>query len=253
MSVDLKIIEGVAYLTFDRPEAVNAISEAMFGQLADRLVELTANPDVRATVLRGAGGNFSSGADIKEPIPPVEKQLAEPVERHPTALIYRMPRPTLAAIRGYCLGGALELALAADIRIAAEDAVFGFAEIHWALTTGWGGATLLQELVGKGPALRLLLLGEKFDAAEALRLGLVTEVVPARTFDEHTAAVANALAACPGVPSREFRRLLSDPCFEERLQQEREMFAEVSQSPEALELLATFGRAASTIDTGTSP
>ncbi len=65
MSVDLKIIEGVAYLTFDRPEAVNAISGVMFGQLADRLVELTANPDVRATVLRGAGGNFSSGADIK--------------------------------------------------------------------------------------------------------------------------------------------------------------------------------------------
>ena len=115
MSVDLEIIEGVAYLTFDRPEAVNAISEAMFGQLTDRLEELTANPEVRATVLRGAGGNFSSGADIKEPIPSVERQLAEPVERHPTALIYRMPRPTLAAIRGYCLGGALELALAADI------------------------------------------------------------------------------------------------------------------------------------------
>lgn len=253
MSVDLKIIEGVAYLTFDRPEAVNAISEAMFEQLAARLMELTANPDVRATVLRGAGGNFSSGADIKEPIPPVEKQLAEPVERHPTTLIYRMPRPTIAAIRGYCLGGALELALAADIRIAAEDAVFGFAEIHWALTTGWGGTTLLRELIGKGPALQLLLLGEKFGATEALRLGLVNEVVPAETFEERTATLANALAARPGVPAREFRRLLSDPRFEERLQQEREMFAEVSQSPEALELLATFGRAAPTANTESSP
>ncbi|MGB3900652.1 MAG: enoyl-CoA hydratase/isomerase family protein [Mesorhizobium sp.] len=253
MSVDLKIIEGVAYLTFDRLESVNAISEAMFGQLADRLAELAANPNVRATVLRGAGANFSSGADIKEPIPSVERQLAEPVERHPTALIYRMPRPTLAAIRGYCLGGALELALAADIRIAAEDAVFGFAEIHWALTTGWGGATLLQELIGKGPALQLLLLGEKFGAAEALRLGLVNEVVPAQAFEERTAAIANALATRPDVPVREFRRLLSNPRFEELLQREREMFAEVSQSPQALELLATFGRAASTTDTGTSP
>lgn len=253
MSLKLEIVEGVATITFDRPEVVNAISDEMFRRLAVRLLELAASPDVKATVLRGAGANFSSGADIREPIPPVERQLAEPAERHPAALIYRMPRPTMAAIRGYCLGGALELALAADLRIAAEDAVFGFAEIHWALTTGWGGATLLQELVGRGAALQLLLVGEKFDAAQALRLGIVNEVVPVEKFEERTTALSKALAACPEVPSREFRRLLSNPRFEELLQREREMFAAVSQTQEALELLATFGRAAGTTDAEPSP
>lgn len=244
MSLDLQIVEGVATITFDRPEAVNAITDEMFTALGARLTELAADTTVKSVVLRGAGVNFSSGADIKEPIPPVDRQLAEPVERHPTALIYRMPRPTMAAIRGYCLGGALELALATDIRIAADDAVLGFAEIHWALTTGWGGAVLLQELVGRSRALQLLLIGEKFDAAEALRLGIVNEVVPVEKFESRVQALSASLAACPRAPAREFRRLLSNPRFEDLLQQEREAFATVSQTSEALELLAKFGRSA---------
>lgn len=236
------VVDGVATLAFDRPEALNAIDAGSFATLGDVLAALSADEEVRVVVLRGAGTNFSSGADIKEPIPPPETLLAEPVETHPTTLLYRMPKPTVAAIRGYCLGGGLELALAADIRLAAEDAVFGFAEIDWCLTTGWGGGVLLQRIVGRSAALELLLTGRRFGAEEARRLGLVREVVPVDLFDERLKALGARLADAPPEAVQAFKGLLSEPSFEAGLRREIETFAAISQSREARRRLAAFGR-----------
>jgi enoyl-CoA hydratase/carnithine racemase len=238
------VVDGVATLAFDRPEALNAIDARSFATLGEVLAALTVDDEVRVIVLRGAGPNFSAGADIKEPIPPPETLLAEPVESHPTALLYRMPKPTVAAIRGYCLGGGLELALAADIRLAAEDATFGFAEIDWCLTTGWGGGVLLERLVGRSAALELLLTGRRFGAAEALRLGLVSEVVPVDAFDQRLKALGARLADAPPEAVQAFKELLSEPTFEAGLRREIETFAAISQSREARRRLAAFGRGA---------
>lgn len=227
---------------FDRPKAINAISLRMFAELAELLTQAAADDAVRCVVLRGAGANFSSGADIKEPIPSAAALLADPIERHPTYLLRTMPKPTLAAISGYCLGGALELALAADIRLAATDAIFGFAEIDWALTTGWGGATLLEALVGRGQALRLLLTGRRIAADEALSLRVVEEVVDTTTFEERVGELATHLADAPRDAVAGFRALMDNTAFTVRLQRERETFAHVAHTPQAEALLAEFGR-----------
>lgn len=242
MGLTYSVAEAVATITFDRPEAVNAISLEMFSQLGAVLAVAAADPAVRCVVLRGAGGNFSSGADIKEPIPPADELLAEPVDRHPTYLLRQMEKPTVSAIRGYCLGGALELALATDIRIAARSSTLGFAEIEWALTTGWGGAVLLDELIGRGQALRLLLTAARIDATEAHRLGLIEELVEDDDFEKRVQDIAADLAGRPVQAVKGFKRLLAPSDFAERLQEERRAFAAVAGTPEAQALLKTFGR-----------
>lgn len=233
---------GVAVLAFDRPAALNAIDAATFADLGRLLAAFAGDRGVRAVVLRGRSAVFSAGADIKEPVPSAQELLSAPVAGHPARLLYRMPQPTLAAIRSYCLGGGLELALAADLRIAAEDAVFGFAEVDWGLTTGWGGAVLLERLVGRGRALDLVLTGRRFGAEEALRLGLVGEVVPTESFEARVAEAAASLAAKPAGAVAAFKQILSDPAFEAGLAREIEAFAEVAHSEEAVRLLEAFGR-----------
>jgi enoyl-CoA hydratase len=171
---------GVGVLRLDRPHRLNALDDATLLELIDQLEEWEWDGGVGAVLLTSEGRAFSAGSDIKEMAGYDERQLA----RHQALgarLCGRMTSsrlPIVAAIRGYALGGGLEVALAADLRIAAESAVLGTPEVELNAIPSWGGTQRLPALVGLGRAVQLVLTGEKIDAPTALAWGLVNEVVP---------------------------------------------------------------------------
>lgn len=185
--------EGVATVTLDRPDVHNAMNEAMRRELTACFTGLADDETVRAIVVTGAGARaFSAGADIREFVgaqPPTRYREARKRVDFRGAMD-RCPQPIIAAIRGYALGGGLELALACDLRIAGEDALLGLTEIDLAIIPGGGGTQRLPRLIGRGKALEMILTGARLPAAEALRIGLVERVVPA----EATLASAMELA-----------------------------------------------------------
>jgi enoyl-CoA hydratase/carnithine racemase len=197
-AVDVAREGEVALLHLNRPEKLNAISSEVERLLHDAL----ASDIVRtsgAVIVTGEGRAFSAGADISE----FEGRSPEDVLRyyHDTGGVYEelasLPQPTIAAIHGYCLGGALELALALDFRIADEKAVFGFPEVSLGILASSGGLHRVTRLLGPARAKELFLLAERFGADEARQAGVVTEVVPEGTAVERALEVAARLAALP--------------------------------------------------------
>lgn len=194
------IRNGVAWLTLNRPDALNAINEAMRAALPRTLSEVDAREDVRCIVVSGAGPRaFCVGADIKEfgrsDAPTAWRQTK--VHHHWIAAFDRVVKPTIAAIHGHCLGGGLEIALACDIRIATADACFGLPETGHGIIPGAGGTQRITRVLGMGVALDLILTGEPIDAARAQALGLVSRVVPADDLEPSVRAVAGRIAARP--------------------------------------------------------
>jgi enoyl-CoA hydratase len=192
------VAEGVAIITLDRPDVLNAMNDPMRTELTRCFTELADAEDVRVIVVTGAGERaFSAGADIREF---VEPRVPVRFREHRKRLDFRQamdrcPQPIVAAIRGFALGGGLELALACDIRIAGEDAQLGLTEINLAIIPGGGGTQRLPRLVGRGKALEMILTGARLGAAEALRLGLVERVVPPPDVVPTAMELARSLAA----------------------------------------------------------
>ena len=189
---------GVATITLDRPDVLNAMNETMRRELTQVFTGLATDDAVRVIVVTGGGERaFSAGADIREfvepPVPVVFREQRKRVDFRQA--MDRCPQPILAAIRGYALGGGLELALACDIRIAGDDAQLGLTEINLAIIPGGGGTQRLARLVGRGKALEMILTGARLRADEALRIGLVERVVPAAEVVAHAAELARSLAA----------------------------------------------------------
>ncbi len=173
--------DGVATITLDRPDVLNAMNNPMRAQLLEIFARLRTDPTVKAVVVAGAGERaFCAGADIREFLePPTPTHFREARKLLDfRADMERCPQAIIAAIRGFALGGGLEFALACDIRIAAEDAQLGLTEINLAIIPGGGGTQRLPRLVGRGKALEMILTGMRVSAAEALRIGLVERVVP---------------------------------------------------------------------------
>jgi enoyl-CoA hydratase len=183
--------EKLGIITLNRPEVRNAINPAMREDLSRCFLELEADTDVRAILITGGPKVFAAGADIAAM---VEKTAVEQFSRASLwDLTFRMEqsrKPIIAAIAGFCLGGGCELAMACDVRIAAESAKFGQAEINIGIIPGGGGTVRLTRLVGLGKAMELVLTGRMISAAEALRINLVNEVVP----DEQLMAEAKKMA-----------------------------------------------------------
>jgi enoyl-CoA hydratase len=194
-----EVADGVAEIVLDRPDVLNAMNEPMRRELTQCFTALAAAADdVRVVVVTGTGERaFSAGADIGEFVePPVPVRFREQRRRVDfRAAMDRCPQPIIAAIRGYALGGGLELALACDIRIAASDAQLGLTEINLAIIPGGGGTQRLPRLVGRGKALELVLTGARVDAAEALRIGLVERVVAPAQVLPAARELARTLAA----------------------------------------------------------
>jgi enoyl-CoA hydratase len=196
-AIRYEVEDGVAMVTLDRPEVHNAMNTPMRRELVDCFTRLVDDDDVRVVVVTGAGERaFSAGADIREfvePEGPVRyRQTRRRLEFR--QILDRCPQPIIAAIRGYALGGGLELALACDIRIAGDDATLGLTEVDLAIIPGGGGTQRLPRLVGRGKALELILSGARIGAGEALRLGIVERVVPAAEVVRHTRDFARTLA-----------------------------------------------------------
>jgi enoyl-CoA hydratase len=173
--------DTVATVTVDRPEAMNALDQPTLTELRDRLATLVADSDVHVVVLTGAGDRaFIAGADIKAMAEmDVQQAQAWGALGHETAsLLETMPKPTIAAVNGFALGGGCELALACDVRYASATARLGQPEVSIGIIPGWGGTQRLPRVVGIGVAKELILSGRLVDAEEALRIGLVNAVFP---------------------------------------------------------------------------
>jgi enoyl-CoA hydratase len=189
--------DGVATVTLNRPDVHNAMNQAMRRELLEVFTRLRGDDAVRAVIVTGAGEKaFSAGADIREFLePPVPTQFREARRRIDFRReMERCPQPIIAAIRGYAFGGGLEMALACDIRIAADDAQLGLTEINLAIIPGGGGTQRLPRLVGRGKALEMILTGMRIPAAEALRIGLVEQVVPVADLPAAAMALARTMA-----------------------------------------------------------
>jgi enoyl-CoA hydratase len=188
---------GVAVVTIAREEKRNALSSAVRRELISAIEALAADDGVRVIVLTGAGAKaFVAGADIAEFADRTPLQQRETMTgRRMFDVVAGCPKPTIAMINGFALGGGCELALACDMRVAADTAKLGQPEVNLGIIPGGGGTQRLPRLVGTGQAMRLVLSGDLVDAAEALRIGLVDLVVPAAELREATLALAARIAA----------------------------------------------------------
>jgi enoyl-CoA hydratase len=190
--------DNVAVVTINRPQVRNALNIATLGELADAFDELAADPTVRAVVCTGAGDRaFVAGADINELRALSSSQEAEAFAQNGQDVFFKieqLEKPVVMAINGYALGGGCELALAGDIRLAADNARFGQPEINLGIIPGFGGTQRLPRLIGKSAAKLMILSGEPIDAQEALRLGLVDRVYPPAELLPAALALAKSLA-----------------------------------------------------------
>ncbi|MCJ8502326.1 enoyl-CoA hydratase-related protein [Desulfatitalea alkaliphila] len=174
-------MEGpVAVLRLNRPEVMNAFNQAMVQALGDRLDLLRFDPAVRVVIVTGAGKAFSAGADLKERAGMTPEQVRAFLFKIRRLMddVEQFSKPVIAAVNGVALGGGTELALAADIRIAADSATMGLTETRLAIIPGAGGTQRLPRLVGKGVAKEMIFTGRRIDALAAQRIGLVNQVHP---------------------------------------------------------------------------
>ncbi len=229
--VVLKEIDGhVATLTINRPDKLNALNIETRREMVKALAEMAANDDVRVVIITGAGDkSFVAGADIAEfeGRSPVD-QFRVMTETNMFLAIDEFPKPTIAAINGFCLGGGCETAMASDIRIASEKAKLGQPEINLGLLPGGGGTQRLPRLVGLGAAFKLLYTGDFIRADEALRIGLVDEVVPAESIGTRAKELAEAIAAKSPVALRLIKQAVRASVrtpLDEGLKQELSLFA----------------------------
>jgi 2-(1,2-epoxy-1,2-dihydrophenyl)acetyl-CoA isomerase len=202
----LQVNERVAFVTFNRPERLNALDLSMAMSFRDAVERLAARDTVRAVVLRGAGAAFVSGGDItlfQGDRDVAAATIGQLIDHFHAAVVglKRLPAPVVASVQGAAAGGGFSLALAADLRIAADTATFIPGYLRLGTSPDGGGTFFLPRLVGASKALEIFLLGATCTATDALRLGLVNRVVPAADLERETARLAAAIArgAMPAV------------------------------------------------------
>lgn len=225
----IDIADRVATLTINRPDKMNALNAAVRGSLLRAFADLARNDDVRVVVLTGVGPKaFIAGADIGEfeGRAPMD-QFRVMSEQTVFDAAEQFPKPVIAALNGFTLGGGCEIALACDIRIASDKARLGQPEVNLGILPGGGGTQRLPRLVGLGTAYKLLFTGELITAEEALRIGLVDEVVPADQLMERVQALAKTIASKSPVALRlikeAVRASVRSP-LDEGLRHERTLF-----------------------------
>ena len=206
-NLQFEIRNHVAFVTIDRPHALNALDRKTLGELDSAFGTMSGDSAVRVVVLRGAGDRaFAAGADINE-LGGLDEAGGAAFAREGQRIFARIesfPKPVIAAVNGYALGAGCELAMACSFRVASENAVLGQPEVRLGLIPGYGGTQRLPRLVGRGRALCMLLTAEYVPADEALRIGLVDRVVPLQELDSQVDGLARgivrnapiAVAAC---------------------------------------------------------
>jgi 2-(1,2-epoxy-1,2-dihydrophenyl)acetyl-CoA isomerase len=207
---------GVCTITLNRPDVLNAFNDALTTELGEALKNAEKDAAVRVIVITGAGRAFSSGQDLGDLkakyVPGHVPHLGDDLRRRYNPIIRRMremDKPIIAAVNGVAAGAGCSLALAADMRIASDQAAFIEVFINVGLIPDSGSTFMLPRLVGLGKAMELCMTGSKVDAAEALRLGIVNQVVPAAELEAATAKLAGRLAGLPGRAIAMTKRLLN--------------------------------------------
>lgn len=198
---------GWALLTLNRPDKLNSLTVAMFGELRRHIEALKSDTSIGCVVLRGAGKCFSAGHDLGD-IAEGEAVPSRGWHSETLRMMEKLPQPVVAAVHGHCYTGALEVALACDFIIAADDARFGDTHAKWALTPVWGMSQRLPRRVGIATAKRLMFTADMIGAAEAVRIGLAEYAVPRADFDAEIAALAGRIIANSGFSHRANKRLM---------------------------------------------
>lgn len=210
-TVQLKKEPPLGWIYLNRPDKLNAINEQLMKDLRQAVDELVADDHIRVIIITGLGKAFSAGADISQ-FKTLNGLTAWEFAKKGRELmdyIENLPKPTIAMINGYALGGGLELAMACDIRIAAEEAQLGLPEITLGIYPGFGGTQRLIRLIGKGKAMEMMMTGDRIPAREAERLGLVNKVVPLAELEKETRNFALKLAEKPPVALRLIKLLVN--------------------------------------------
>ncbi|HXG59973.1 MAG TPA: enoyl-CoA hydratase-related protein [Planctomycetota bacterium] len=238
--------DGIATITVHRPEKLNALTEEVLDALRAAFERCRDEASVRAAILTGAGDRaFIAGADLGElgRLDPAGARRNALKGQALTLLIENLGKPVVAAINGFALGGGCEIALACTFRVAAEGARLGQPEVKLGIICGYGGSQRLPRLVGRGPALEMLLTGEPVEAAQALRMGLVHRVVPReQLLEESRALLAKVLAAGPlavRATLEAVRRGMELP-LEEALRVEADLFARCFETRDMREGVSAF-------------
>jgi enoyl-CoA hydratase len=242
--IDVQREAGVALVTIDRQEALNALDVATLTELRDNLRELAADDSARAVILTGAGEKaFVAGADIKY-MSGLDVEGAKEwgaLGHEAGRLLETMPKPTIAAINGFALGGGCELALACDVRYASTRARLGQPEVNLGIIPGWGGTQRLARVCGLGIAKELIFTGRTLDAEEALRIGLVNGVHDPVL--DKAREVATLLAAKSPIALRLMKELANRALggdHSENLEAEGQTFGEIFSSQDAREGMTAF-------------
>ena len=251
-TVDVERAGRVAMVTLNRPAALNALDFEMMEALVATMRTLADDESLRVVIVRGAGAHFMAGGDVRafahylEDAPPARQaRFARAIERLHAAieLVQRMPHMVIARVQGAVAGFGLSLVCACDLAIATEDAYFTSAYRQLALTPDGGLTFALPRIVGLRKALEILLLSERIDAAEALRLGLVNKVVPLEALDRTVADWTAALADGPPLALRNAKRLARqslDRTLSEQLQAEAASFAQCAATADFVEGVRAF-------------
>lgn len=203
-TIIVQIEEGIGTVFLNRPNVLNALNDKMVNELAEAALELTNNESVRAVIITGSEVAFAAGTDIgdMDSLSAVDVALGTQLFTRAFDLIENMPKPVIAAISGYCLGGGCELALTADVRIAADNAKIGLLEITLGIIPGSGGTQRLPRLIGTSRAKEIIFSGDMINAEEADRIGLVNKVVPAEKLLDEAKKLAKRFASRGAVALR---------------------------------------------------
>jgi enoyl-CoA hydratase len=196
-TISLTIADRIATITVNRPDKLNALNDRVIAELGNAIDAVRENAEVGGVIVTGSGRAFVAGADISEltDLGAVSAKALSQRGQDVFARYETSPKPTIAAVNGFAMGGGCELAMACHIRIASDAAKFGQPEVKLGLIPGYGGTQRLPRLIGKGRALQLLMTGETIDANEAYRIGLVNRVVPPADLLATAAAMLRAILA----------------------------------------------------------
>jgi len=208
--VELQQQGNVAVITMNRPEVLNALNSSVLHELDAILDEIEGREDLHVVLITGAGRSFVAGADISE-MANYTAADAKSFSKHGNDTFLRLtrfPRPVIAAINGFALGGGCELAMSCDIRVASEKAKFGMPEVGLGITPGFGGTQRLTRMVGMSTAMGLVLTNETINAQRALEIGLVNYVYPAEEMFDKAMELANLIASKPQVAVRQAKQAI---------------------------------------------
>jgi enoyl-CoA hydratase len=237
----------VGHLILDRPAKLNAMTVAMDHRMNDLVFEINNDPEIRTVLLYGAGDRaFSAGSDITDLNEYGDNWSYRNRFDNRTdyaRAVWLIRKPAVAAVQGYCIGGGLEMASACDIRIASPDASFGAGEIRWGWHGGSGQTQFLTHLVGPGHASRILLTGDRIDAAEAHHIGLVQQLVPREQLIETAEQLATKIAERAPIATQRTKhmvRMAQSLPLDTALMVENDSFAYLMMTEDAAEGQAAF-------------